>query len=86
MLLMKNHEKLSLLLQGQSLIQIQNAPPEIASEDVAPFTLPKERSSPLGLVDQQVVDQSGVRPWQQLRWSGFSGQPPSLTSEAGHRP
>jgi hypothetical protein len=21
-----------------------------------------------------------------LRWSGFSGQPPSLTSEAGHRP
>jgi len=23
---------------------------------------------------------------RQLRWSGFSGQPPSLTSEAGHRP
>ncbi len=23
-------------------------------------------------------------PW--VRWSGFSGQPPSLTSEAGHRP
>jgi hypothetical protein len=22
----------------------------------------------------------------QVRWSGFSGQPPSLTSEAGHRP
>ncbi len=21
-----------------------------------------------------------------LRWSGFFGQPPSLTSEAGHRP
>jgi len=21
-----------------------------------------------------------------LRWSGFPGQPPSLTSEAGHRP
>jgi hypothetical protein len=22
----------------------------------------------------------------ELRWSGFSGQPPSLTSEAGHHP
>ena len=27
-----------------------------------------------------------VVPAHKLRWSGFSGQPPSLTSEAGHRP
>ena len=27
-----------------------------------------------------------LSPQQILRWSGFLGQPPSLTSEAGHRP
>jgi hypothetical protein len=26
------------------------------------------------------------QPQQGVRWSGFSRQPPSLTSEAGHRP
>jgi len=32
-------------------------------------------------------DESGEpAPAASLRWSGFSGQPPSLTSEAGHRP
>jgi hypothetical protein len=29
---------------------------------------------------------TGTEPRRRLRWSGFSGQPPSLTSEAGHRP
>jgi IS5 family transposase len=29
------------------------------------------------------ASKKGVRP---LRWTGFSGQPPSLTSEAGYRP
>jgi len=27
-----------------------------------------------------------IEAFDQLRWSGFSGQPPSLTSEAGHHP
>jgi hypothetical protein len=38
-----------------------------------------------GRVDQQVLQELPAAK-EQVRWSGFSGQSPSLTSEAGYRP
>ena len=38
------------------------------------------------LLHNKIMQAMSEREKSYVRWSGFSGQPPSLTSEAGHRP
>ena len=59
----------------------------------APFRLRKHRRSRWVTVyeilpDRRTRERSlpGCGAVDPLRWSGFSGQPPSLISEAGHHP
>ena len=81
--------------EGRSLVQL--AGEHGISERTARKRLARFRAGgPAALADRRSVRRTQRRtldPQQlqqavvlRLRWSGFSGQGPSLTSEAGHRP
>ena len=79
---MQHSIRLSLSIAGTAALALASTPFAITPAGAEEAKVAQGTAADLGVMEVSLKDAVQFN----LRWTGFSGQAPSLTSEAGYRP